>query len=87
MSLIITFMFEPAKLQMNWARANGMSTLRRLLDWLGWLDWLDTRLTMLTFEVVRPHPSSMIPVRGISECWGAPCLPSGGPSPPAKGPA
>src|SRR5829696_962093 len=28
MSLIITFMFEPAKLQMNWARASGMSTLR-----------------------------------------------------------
>src|SRR5438128_4408183 len=29
MSLIITFMFEPAKLQMNWARASGTSTLRR----------------------------------------------------------
>ena len=26
MSLIITFMFEPAKLQMNWAKASGAST-------------------------------------------------------------
>ena len=32
MSLIITFMFEPAKLQMNWARARGTSTLRSALD-------------------------------------------------------
>jgi hypothetical protein len=29
MSLIITFMFEPAKLQMNWASANGAKNLRR----------------------------------------------------------
>src|SRR3954463_603318 len=29
MSLIITFMFEPAKLQMNWARASGARNLRR----------------------------------------------------------
>ena len=28
MSLIMTFMFEPAKLQMNWARANGTSIFR-----------------------------------------------------------
>src|SRR5215213_7820159 len=28
MSLIITFMFEPAKLQMNWARASGARNLR-----------------------------------------------------------
>jgi hypothetical protein len=28
MSLIMTFMFEPAKLQMNWARASGISILR-----------------------------------------------------------
>jgi len=28
MSLIITFMFEPAKLQMNWARASGTIVLR-----------------------------------------------------------
>ena len=28
MSLIITFMFEPAKLQMNWARASGARSLR-----------------------------------------------------------
>ena len=32
MSLIITFMLEPAKLQMNWASASGMSTLRNALD-------------------------------------------------------
>ena len=32
MSVIITFMFEPAKLQMNWARAKGASTRRRLPD-------------------------------------------------------
>src|SRR4051794_1074536 len=31
MSLIITFMFEPAKLQMNWASASGTSTRRRAL--------------------------------------------------------
>ena len=28
MSLIITFMFEPAKLQMNWASASGRINLR-----------------------------------------------------------
>jgi hypothetical protein len=28
MSLIITFMFEPAKLQMNWASASGAKNLR-----------------------------------------------------------
>src|SRR5215203_4601659 len=28
LSLIITFMLEPAKLQMNWARARGTSSLR-----------------------------------------------------------
>jgi hypothetical protein len=28
MSLIITFMFEPAKLQMNWASASGRISLR-----------------------------------------------------------
>src|SRR3954449_5390862 len=31
MSLIITFMLEPAKLQMNWANARGASARRRLL--------------------------------------------------------
>jgi hypothetical protein len=31
MLVIITFMLEPAKLQMNWARARGMSTFRS--DW------------------------------------------------------
>ena len=30
MSAIITFMFEPAKLQMNWARASGAISLRAL---------------------------------------------------------
>jgi hypothetical protein len=30
--VIITFMFEPAKLQMNWASASGASTARKLLD-------------------------------------------------------
>jgi len=29
MSVIMTFMFEPAKLQMNCASASGTSTLRR----------------------------------------------------------
>jgi hypothetical protein len=28
MSVIITFMFEPAKLQMNWARASGAMNRR-----------------------------------------------------------
>jgi hypothetical protein len=28
LSVIMTFMVEPAKLQMNWARAGGSSTLR-----------------------------------------------------------
>jgi hypothetical protein len=32
MSLIITFMLVPAKLQMNCARASGTSTLRNALD-------------------------------------------------------
>jgi hypothetical protein len=34
MSLIITFMFEPAKLQMNWASASGRINLRA--DAAGW---------------------------------------------------
>jgi hypothetical protein len=29
MSVIMTFMFEPAKLQMNWAKASGTSIARR----------------------------------------------------------
>src|SRR6478672_525378 len=32
MSLIMTFMFEPAKLQMNWARASGTRTRRRSVE-------------------------------------------------------
>jgi hypothetical protein len=32
MSLIMTFMLEPAKLQMNWASARGANTLRSPLD-------------------------------------------------------
>ena len=32
MSVIITFMFEPAKLQMNWASASGTSILRSAPD-------------------------------------------------------
>jgi hypothetical protein len=32
MSLIITFMFEPAKLQMNCASASGISICRRAFD-------------------------------------------------------
>ena len=32
MSLIITFMFEPAKLQMNWASASGSSARRSAGD-------------------------------------------------------
>jgi hypothetical protein len=32
MSLIITFMLEPAKLQMNWAKASGTSALRSAFD-------------------------------------------------------
>ena len=34
MSVIITFMFEPAKLQMNCASASGIRTLRRAADGL-----------------------------------------------------
>jgi hypothetical protein len=34
MSLIITFMFEPAKLQMNCARANGSRTRRDTGTWV-----------------------------------------------------
>jgi hypothetical protein len=32
MSLIITFMFDPAKLQMNCAKAKGTSTRRKAFD-------------------------------------------------------
>ena len=38
MSLIMTFMFEPAKLQMNWASARGTSIARR--DGSGALDFV-----------------------------------------------
>jgi hypothetical protein len=34
MSLIITFMFEPAKLHMNWARASGAMNARGSLTQL-----------------------------------------------------
>src|SRR5437763_3946678 len=38
MSLIITFMFEPAKLQMNWARASGARSRREATrrPYCGW---------------------------------------------------
>ena len=36
MSVIMTFMFEPAKLQMNWAKASGTSIVRS--DGLGAFD-------------------------------------------------
>ena len=32
MSVIITFMLDPAKLQMNWARARGTSTRRNEVE-------------------------------------------------------
>jgi hypothetical protein len=32
LSLIVTFMLEPAKLQMNWAKASGMSAVRSAVD-------------------------------------------------------
>jgi hypothetical protein len=36
MSVIITFMFDPAKLQMNWARASGTSiALKGAVDVVG----------------------------------------------------
>jgi hypothetical protein len=43
MSVIITFMFEPAKLQMNWARASGTSMRRRSGDICTILRRLDSR--------------------------------------------
>jgi hypothetical protein len=49
MSLIMTFMFDPAKLQMNWAKANGTSIFRS--DEAG------------TFRVVPPVMSMRSPLR------------------------
>jgi hypothetical protein len=33
--VIITFMLDPAKLQMNWARASGRTSLRAAFVWAG----------------------------------------------------
>src|SRR4051794_12020087 len=59
MSLIITFMLEPAKLQMNWASASGASARRRLLAAAvagGWLtpSWSSYRaLVAMAYRNVR----------------------------------
>src|SRR5436309_15970904 len=54
MSLIITFMFEPAKLQMNWASASGTSILRRA--GAGREDVLASAIRGVFRGVVRRHP-------------------------------
>src|SRR5213076_2797356 len=57
MSLIITFMFEPAKLQMNCASASGTSTCRNAGG--GRPATLSTRPTMATDGACRHHPAEM----------------------------
>jgi hypothetical protein len=49
MSLIITFMLEPAKLQMNWARASGNSNC---------LAALRDRVGSLPLVIARPLPAA-----------------------------
>ena len=46
MSVIMTFMFEPAKLQMNWAKARGTSIARR--DGLGVFDLVASVIAIKT---------------------------------------
>jgi hypothetical protein len=53
MSLIITFMFEPAKLQMNWANANGTRTRRIAPD-----GWPTAGASATTAPIARPAPTA-----------------------------
>ena len=71
MSLIITFMFEPAKLQMNCARASGTSTPRSAL-----VDPTPVSVSMVTSQpnltkshTLGHHPSRTICREGRSEGW------------------
>jgi len=51
MSVIMTFMFEPAKLQMNWARASGTSIL--LKDGVGVLDLVASVIGIKNLRTAR----------------------------------
>jgi hypothetical protein len=74
MSLIITFMFEPAKLQMNCARASGISTFRNAGDGLPvatvpatvHLPLVRRRGLVVPFSCVRPLHADKGPVRVVA---------------------
>ena len=56
MSLIITFMLEPAKLQMNWARARGTSSLRGET-----VDLATFRFSVMRLPSIQVQPRSGVP--------------------------
>src|SRR5829696_5298527 len=56
MSLIITFMLEPAKLQMNWARARGTSSLRGET-----VDLARFRSSVMRLPPIHVQPKSGVP--------------------------
>ncbi len=51
MSVIMTFMFEPAKLQMNWASASGTSILFK--DGVGVLDLVASVIAIKNLRTAR----------------------------------
>src|SRR3954454_23007507 len=77
MSLIITFMFEPAKLQMNWASASGVRNLRR--ESADSADGEPALKPPPAFQRPRPSPSARRAALGVG------LRPSSGPAPAAVG--
>ena len=74
MSLIITFMFEPAKLQMNWARASGASI--RSGRSAGWLNARGAQPAAGSGSVsaVQMARAARISVRWLKACMAMPSL-------------
>src|SRR5215217_5519009 len=71
MSLIMTFMLDPAKLQMNWASARGMSALRNALaggtDFLG----VETEVVGERAHLLKRQPRLLESLRA-SQCADVP---------------
>jgi hypothetical protein len=66
MSVIMTFMFEPAKLQMNWAKASGTSIARR--DGLGVFDLV---VSVMRSRLPRGRPLPRALIRWLVASTGA----------------
>ena len=80
MSLIITFMFEPAKLQMNWASASGTSSFRGET-----VDLARFRFSVMWLPPIQVQPRSRGPTSTLIAATSvARALNAAGASPPAS---